>query len=149
MITVWNNGNQSNLSEVSTSNILNYKRRSKLVCKTYSHDINRNFMTFKNEIDTLKNCYNFMYDLKNTLEDYISLVRNENRGFDKGETNKLLKILELSKSEIISASNLYKKYKNSVKYTIKEKRDVNKLIKMINDVSNVVVILAEEISVLF
>ena len=60
MITIWKPSNNKEISsEISEKNILNYKRRSKLVSKTYCHETNKNVMTFKNEIDTLKNCYNF------------------------------------------------------------------------------------------
>jgi hypothetical protein len=148
MITIWKPSNNKQISsEISEKNILNYKRRSKLVSKTYCHETNKNIMTFKNEIDTLKNCYNFMYDLKNTLSDYISFVRE--RKFTKAETEKLIKILELSKSEIISSYNVYEKCIKKSKYTFKEKREKNKMIRMINDVSNVVVILSNDIKKYF
>ena len=52
-----------------------------------------------------------------------------------------------SKSEIISASNIYKKYKdkNKITYTLKQKRDLNKMNKKIIDISNIVIILSNDI----
>ena len=53
-------------SEISESNILNYKRRSSLVSTLYHKDKDKFVI---DSIKTLTNCYDKLYDLKNFISD--------------------------------------------------------------------------------
>jgi len=136
-------------SEISTSNILNYKRRSKLVSYNTSnntintHNYNNNNKSV-NKIDTLKNCYNTLFDLKNNLYDHITMVSKENRKFTKGESLFLNKLIEMSKTEILSAYNICKKSKSDIKCLPKDKRTENKIIKDINNITDILYLLYNE-----
>jgi hypothetical protein len=128
-------------SEISISNILNYKRRSKLV--SYNN-------TSVNKIDTLKNCYYTLFDLKNTLSDHIVMARKENRNFTKGESSYLNQLIEKSKTEILSAYNIYKNktgecYGSATKSTLKDKRTENKITKDINNITDVLYLLYNDV----
>jgi len=151
MLTVWNSKSYKMdkmiSSEIDEKNILSYKRRSKLINKTYSYEKNKVYMSVENEIKTLKNCYDFLYDLKNTLSDYISMVKEKKRKFTEIESFKLVKILQLSESEILSTYHSYNSYKEKedMKYTLKQKKDISQITKKINDVIFVVSLLSKEI----
>jgi hypothetical protein len=120
-------------AEISTSNILNYKRRSKLV--TY----NKNTL---NTLSTLKNCYIALFDLKMILSDYINLVKKESRFFTKSECDYIENVFLKTKTEILSAYNIF--IKNIESKNIKKNKfnkEEKKIINNIDEISQVLCIL--------
>lgn len=133
-------------SEISSSNILNYKRRSKLI----SYNEKTSYISHKtiNKVDTLKNCYNTLFDLKNIISDYILIAQSENRKFTKGESCYLNQLVEKSKSEILSAYNIYNKESRNILSCLKDKRSENKIIKNINNITDVLYLLYNDLLIL-
>lgn len=133
MISVYslsNNNNNKKLgsSDISQSNILNYKRRSKLI--TYN---NKEIKT----IDTLKNCYNVLYDLKNVLADHIKNAREENRKLTITEQYYCTALINKTQTEILSVYYIFVKNIN-----LKDlKRDEKKFIKNIDNLTQVLYLL--------
>ncbi len=121
-------------SDVSTSNILNYKRRSKLVSYSCDKKIN--------SLDTLKNCYNVMFDLKNILSDYIDTVKTDKRLFTRTEEYYIDSVIKKSKEEILTVYNIYSK---NIKNTKLLTREEKKMIKSIDNLTEVLSFLYEDI----
>jgi hypothetical protein len=119
-------------SEITTDNILNYKRRSNLVSKIYNYETNK---TTINSTQTLKNCYDALYDMKNVISDYIS-TRRKNLSLYNIEINK---IIEKYKTEILSAFNILNNYNNN-KNKVKNKEE-NKILKNITNILQVLQLL--------
>ncbi len=122
-------------SDISQSNILNYKRRSKLVSYNSSDKS-------INSLVTLKNCYNVMFDLKNILSDYIDTVKNEKRFFTKTEEYYIDSIIKKSKEEVLTVYNIYSKNIKNIKALSREEK---KTLKSIDDVTEVLSFLYEDI----
>jgi hypothetical protein len=130
-LTLYNNSkSKSNeiSSEISTNNILNYKRRSNLVSKNYSYETNK---TSIDTIETLQNCYDSLCDMKNIMTDYL-----KDPYFN---TINIKNTLEKYKIEIISTLNII--YNNKKKYS----REENKILKKINYVVQVIQLLYNDI----
>ena len=131
--------NISNISsDISESNILNYKRRSRLVSSSYCRDTNKIIVK---SIDTLKNFYNALFDFKNILSDNIKIVTKDERFFTKKEENYIRSLIETTKCEILSAYNIYCKNIDITKI----KTDEKKIIKRIDDITRVLYLLYEDI----
>lgn len=121
-------------SEISQSNILNYKRRSKLV----SYEIqNKKIKT----IETLKNCYNLLFDLKNTLSDHIQLAKEEKRKLTLTEQYYCQSLINKTQTEILSTYHIYSKNVNLKSLNKQEK----KLIKDINNITQILYIIYDDI----
>lgn len=139
MISVYSLSNNNNKklgsSDISQSNILNYKRRSKLV--SYNSYNNKDIKT----IDTLKNCYNALYDLKNVLVDHIKNVVEEKRNLSLTEQYYCTALINKTQTEIMSVYYIFIK-----KINLKDlKRDEKKLIKNIDNLTQVLYLLYEDL----
>jgi len=124
-------------SEISQSNILNYKRRSRLISGNYCHNTNK---TVINSIDTLKNFYNTLFDFKNIISDNIQMAKKENRLFTKKEEVYLKSLIDKTKCEIVSAYNIYCKNVDIKRLN----RDEKKLVKKIDDIGSVLYLLYQD-----
>ncbi len=131
-------------SEISESNILNYKRRSKLVSKQYCQNT---YKIILNTTETLKNCYNALYDLKNIITDYINTARKERRLFTISEKHNLDKIIDQSKSQITSAYVSYNNYidKENTQSKKIQSRIEKKISKDIINITNVIFLLINDL----
>jgi hypothetical protein len=127
-------------SEISQSNILDYKRRSKIVSSHYCINTKK---TIVNSIETLKNFYNTLFDFKNILTDYIDIAKTQKRFFNSNEENYLRSLITSTKTELHSAYYIYCK-KNT-----KLKREEKKLMKNIDDIGLVLVLLYKDIDEYF
>lgn len=131
MISLYNSRSENKKlgsSEISESNILNYKRRSRLVSYDSSKDIKK-----VKTIDTLKNCYNALYDLKNTLSDSILNAKDENRLLTLTEQYYLQSNINKTNTEILSVYHIFIKNVNLKDLTREEK----KIIKNIDNINQV------------
>lgn len=122
-------------SDISHSNILNYKRRSKLV--TYNSSDKS-----INSLYTLKNCYNVIFDLKNILSDYIDTVKTEKRLFTKTEEYYIDSVIKKSKEEILTVYNIYSKNVKNIKLLSREEKN---MIKSIDNLSRILSFLYDDI----
>lgn len=115
-------------SEISESNILNYKRRSKLVSYYSSKDTKK-----VKTIYTLKNCYNALYDLKNILTDTLMKAKDENRLLNLTEQYYLQSNINKTNTEILSVYHIFIKNVNLKDLTREEK----KIVKNIDNINQV------------
>lgn len=116
-------------SDICESNILNYKRRSRLV----SYDSSKDVKT----IDTLKNCYDALYDLKNILSDYVKNAKDDKRLLTITEEYYLQSIINKTNTEILSVYYIFIK---NVK--LKDlSREAKKIIKNIDNITQVLSLL--------
>lgn len=116
-------------SEITDSNILNYKRRSRLVLYDSSKDVKT--------IDTLKNCYNALYDLKNILTDHLENAKDDNRLLTLTEQYYLQSVINKTNTEILSVYHIFIK---NVK--LKDlSREAKKIIKNIDNITQVLSLL--------
>lgn len=131
-------------SEITQSNILNYKRRSKLISKTnYYDNSTHNTKTIINTLHTLQNCYNALYDIKNILSDYLKNERqriNTNINYSNNNTE-INSFVQKYKIEVISAFNILNKYNKNKK----NNREENKLLKNINNIVQIIQLIYNDI----
>lgn len=153
MISLYNlkSNNKLGSSEISESNVLSYRRRSKLVSYNSYNNDNGNSKKSKdvknvknvkdiNTIDTLKNSYNALYDLKNILTDYIKICKDENRYFTLTEQYYLKALINKIKTEILSVYHIFIKNVNLKKLNREEK----KMIKNIDNLNQVLYFLYDD-----
>lgn len=128
-------------SEISQNNILNYKRRSNLVSKTYCYETNERSI---NKVETLQNCYNTIYDMKIFLTDYVSYLKNNKNRLSSSQKEDIKNIIEKTKVQFLSAFNIYilskKKEKNKQK-----NKDENTLLKNISNIIEVTHLLYKDL----
>ena len=139
-------------SEISTNNILNYKRRSTIVSKQYYYETNK---TVINTLQTLQNCYNSIYEMKNILSDYLVYLRNIKKNIISQKEVKDFKmmfsnLIEKYKIEILSAFNIIdnkhkKNNKNILQSTLENKKEV-KIVKNINNIIQIIQLLYNDIN---
>lgn len=139
----YNDKNDKKIScEINQSNILDYKRRSKIVSSHYCINSKK---TFVNSIETLKNFYNTLFDFKNILTDYIDIAKTQKRSFNSSEENYLRSLISNTKTELLSAYYIYCKNCKSTKL----KKEEKKLMKNIDDIGVVLSLLYKDIDQYF
>jgi hypothetical protein len=115
-----NLNNQTISSEISSSNILSYKRRSNLFVKNDSSQ-------------TLENCHKALLNLKKMISKYIKVCKSENRNLLKKETSYLDSLIQKINTEILTVYHLY--LKNNKDINQNDKKIVKKIEKVANDLN--------------